>query len=158
IFAVKGDELALTDRISSGGTMPTSIAVEGTNVAVLNAGGEANVAFFADGRMAAVQPLPGSDPAQIAFSPDGCVLVVTDRAQDSLHILEVSDGHIGEPASFPSSGVTPYGFDFRPDGTLVVTEAAGAQKGKASASSYTLEAGKLVPRSGPVGNTRSEVC
>src|SRR5438093_1231185 len=42
---------------------------------------------------------------------------------------------------------------------IVVLEAAGAQIGKASASSYKLgEPAKLAPVSGPVGSTRSEVC
>jgi 6-phosphogluconolactonase len=165
VFAVDGDALTLTDRASSGGTMPTSIAVHGSIVAVLNAGGEPNVSLLAidGGRLAAVangtQSLPGSDPAQVAFTPDGRLLVVTDRAQDSIHVLEVRDGRIAKPTSFPSSGATPYGFDIRPDGTLVVTEAAGAQIGKASASSYSLaSSGRLVPVSGPIGNTRSEVC
>jgi 6-phosphogluconolactonase len=62
-------------------------------------------------------------------------------------------------ATHASRGATPYGFDFRPDGTLVVTEAAGAQIGKASASSYALAGGsELRALAGPVGNTRSEVC
>ena len=166
VFAVDGDEVSLKDRHASGGTMPTSIAVHDATVAVLNAGGDPNVAVFAieEGRVIAVphatRPLSGSDPAQVAFSPDGSALVVTDRAQDSIHVFEVKDGRISEqPATFPSRGTTPYGFDFRPDGTLVVTEAAGAQIGKASASSYSLGAlAKLAPVSGPVGNTRSEVC
>jgi 6-phosphogluconolactonase len=104
--------------------------------------------------------LNGSDPAQVAFSPDGRVLVVTDRANDSIHLFEVKDGRISEqPITFPSQGAAPYGFDFGPDGTLVVTEAAGAQIGKASASSYALAPpAQLNPVSGPVGNTRSEVC
>src|SRR5205823_13696585 len=58
-----------------------------------------------------------------------------------------------------SSGATPYGFDVTVDGVVVVTEAAGAQLGKASASSYKLDgAAQLAPVSGAVGNTRSEVC
>ena len=40
-----------------------------------------------------------------------------------------------------------------------MTEAAGAQAGKASASSYKLgDSAELAPVSGAVGNTRSEVC
>ena len=47
----------------------------------------------------------------------------------------------------------------RADGVLVVSAAAGAQVGKASASSYRLEGpAKLAPVSGAVGSTRSEVC
>jgi 6-phosphogluconolactonase len=45
------------------------------------------------------------------------------------------------------------------DGVLVVTEAAGAEVGRASASSYKLNgSAQLAPVSRCVGNTRSEVC
>jgi hypothetical protein len=57
----------------------------------------------------------------------------------------------------PSSRVTPYGFDFRADGILVVTEAFGGQVGAAAASSYRLN-GAMAPVSASVQNTRSEVC
>ena len=43
------------------------------------------------------------------------------------------------------------------DGTLVVTEAFGAQVGKAAASSYRLGQ-DVEPRSRSVGNGRSEIC
>ena len=161
IFGVDGDGLRLQDRVASGGSMPTSIAVHGATVAVLNAGGEPNVSVFElDGAKLATRSLSGSDPAQVAFSPDGRTLVVTDRATDSIHAFAVEDGRIADrPVTHPSSGATPYGFDFTENGTLVVTEAAGAQAGKASASSYALIGpAKLNPVSGPIGNTRSEVC
>ena len=77
--------------------------------------------------------LPGADPAQIGFTPDGSTLVVTDRATNALLELPVAGG---EPTRHPSSGATPYGFDFTRDGTLVVTEAFGGEVGAAAASSY----------------------
>src|ERR1043166_2267872 len=43
LFAITPDGLALLDRMASGGTMPTSIAVRDSQVFVLNAGGDANV-------------------------------------------------------------------------------------------------------------------
>ena len=58
----------------------------------------------------------------------------------------------------PSSGPTPYGFAFANDSTLVVTEAFGAQMGKAAASSYVLSSGSIRPVSRSVGNGRSEIC
>jgi 6-phosphogluconolactonase (cycloisomerase 2 family) len=158
----------LVECVASGGSAPTSVAVHDRLAYVLNAGGEPNVTGFEigeDGRLVrladATWPLPeGSDPAQVAFSPDGRTLVVTDRATDSIHAFAVGEsGRIVDVITHPSSGATPYGFDFRPDGTLVVTEAAGAQIGKASASSYALASpARLQPVTGPVGNTRSEVC
>jgi 6-phosphogluconolactonase len=167
LFRVEPDGLALAHRAPSGGSAPTSVAIHGRTVYVLNTAGEANVSGFelTGARLApiegALRPLPaGSDPAQVAFSPDGRSLVVTDRATDSIHAFAVDEsGVVGEPATLASAGATPYGFDFRPDGTLVVTEAAGAQIGKASASSYRLAApGRVESVTGPVANTRSEVC
>jgi 6-phosphogluconolactonase len=156
VFSIDGDVLTLRQRFSSGGTTPTSIAVRGQTVAILNAGAEPNVSVFEDGSVVATRPLPGSDPAQVAFSPDGRMLLVTDRAADGIHVFAVEDGEI---ETFPSRGATPYGFAFTPNGTLVVTEAAGAEIGKASASSYTLAGpAKLNPVSGAVASTRSEVC
>jgi len=167
VFARDDETLTLVDRVASGGSEPTSVAVHDTFAYVLNAGGEPNVTGFElgeDGRLVRLPDgtaaLPaGSDPAQVAFSPDGRTLVVTDRASDSIHAYALERGRVLGTATHPSSGATPYGFDFRPDGTLVVTEAAGAQIGKASASSYALESpARLRALAGPVGNTRSEVC
>ena len=62
------------------------------------------------------------------------------------------------PSTIASAGETPYGFDFTSGGTLVVTEAFGGAKGKAAASSYALEPGRLSPVSASVADSRSEVC
>jgi 6-phosphogluconolactonase len=167
VFAVQGEELVLLDRSASGGSAPTSVAVRGPWVYVLNSQGAHTLSGYAldgDGRLSPLAGATrnlgdGSDPAQVAFSPDGQTLVVTDRAADAIHAFSVGDdGIVAEHAAHPSAGMTPYGFDFAPDGTLVVTEAAGAQVGKASASSYRLEGGGLAAISAAVPNTRSEVC
>jgi 6-phosphogluconolactonase len=157
LFAIGADGLSLLDRVASGGSMPTSIAVRGSSVFVLNAGGEPNVTGFTLGDTE-LEPsgdsraLPGADPAQVGLTPDGSSLIVTDRATDALLEL-AADG--GEPVRHPSAGATPYGFDFTPDGTLVVTEAFGGTVGAAATSSY---AAGLHPVSKSVSNTRSEVC
>ena len=62
------------------------------------------------------------------------------------------------PPPVASEGPTPYGFAFTSGGTLVVTEAFGAEKGAAAASSYALEDGSLEARTSSVGNGRSEIC
>src|SRR5438874_10350490 len=167
LFAIDGENLTALDRVPSGGSTPRSVAVRGKRVYVLNTEGEPNLAGFSleDDRLIEVQgsvhPLgAGSDPAQAAFTPDGRTLLVTDRASDSIHVFAVDvDGLLRGKVTHRSSGATPYGFDVREDGVLVVTEAAGAEVGKASASSYRLEGqAKLAPVSGAVGSTRSEVC
>jgi len=164
VFAPQGDKIVVLDRAASGGSTPRSIAVHADRVYVLNTGGEPNVAGFAfeGDHLVAMEGSArgaGSDPAQVAFSPDGRTLLVTDRA-DKIHAFAVDgDGRLQGKVTHESSGATPYGFDLRADGVLVVTEAAGAQIGKASASSYKLgEPATLAPVSGPVGSTRSEVC
>jgi 6-phosphogluconolactonase len=165
VFDTGEGGLVLLDRVPSGGSAPRSLAVHGDRVYVLNTSDEPNVAAFELTREDGLVPLAGStrflgrgsDPAQVAATPDGRTLLVTDRASDTIAALAV-DG--GEVMRHPSVGATPYGFDIRPDGVLVVTEAAGAQIGKASASSYRLEgdAARLQPVTGAVASTRSEVC
>jgi 6-phosphogluconolactonase (cycloisomerase 2 family) len=157
IFALAGDELRMVDRVASGGSAPRSVAVHGEWVYVLNTGGVPSVARLGSSAVALPE---GSDPAQVAVTPDGRTLLVTDRAADSIHAFALgADGALGERITHESSGATPYGFDVTADGVVVVTEAAGAQVGKASASSYRLDGpARLAPVSGAVGNTRSEVC
>ncbi len=166
LFAIDGERVVLLDRVTSGGSAPRSVAVHGRRVYVLNTGAEPNISGFSlDGEK--LVPVPGStrvlgegsDPAQVAFSSDGSTLLVTDRA-DRIHAFAVdADGVAQDKVTYRSSGATPYGFDVTPGGVLVVTEAAGAQVGKASASSYRLGGpAQLAPVSGAVPSTRSEVC
>jgi len=167
LFAVEPDGLRLADRVSSGGDTPTSVAVRGGIVYALNNGGTPNISGFRlDDR--GLTPVEGSarllsaedaDPAQVSFSLDGRTLVVSERGTNSISSFAVDErGYAEGPATIPSSGATPYGFDFA-DGAVVVTEAFGGEVGKAAASSYALAGpGRLAPVSASVADTRSEVC
>jgi len=105
------------------------------------------------------QLAPDADPAQVGFTPDGSALVVTERGTNSLAVFSVGkDGLLGDSAETRSAGPTPYGFASAANGALVVTEAFGAQKGKAAASSYRLTGTAAKPVSRSVGNGRSEIC
>jgi 6-phosphogluconolactonase len=166
-FAVEADGLRLTDRVGSGGSTPTSAAVKGDLVYVLN-NGTPNLCGFRleDATLAPLEgserPLSsaGADPAQVAFTPDGSALIATERGTDSISGYAVDErGYADGPTSIPSAGQTPYGFDFTANRILVVTEAFGAEVGKAAASSYAVGgADDITPISGSVGSTRSEVC
>jgi 6-phosphogluconolactonase len=147
------------------GAAPKSIAEHAGLVYVLNTGSPSLAGFRLgiDG----LQPLEGSlreleagaDPAQVGFTPDGSALVVTERGTDSLLVFPVDEsGLLGDPAETPSAGPTPYGFAFGSNGALVVTEAFGAEKGKAAASSYRLMGTQASPVSRSVANGRSEIC
>jgi 6-phosphogluconolactonase (cycloisomerase 2 family) len=67
-----------------------------------------------------------------------------------------TDGTLGEPQTTRSAGATPYGFTFAADDILVVTEAFGAAKGKAAASSYRLDGRGAEVVTSSVGTGRSE--
>ena len=165
VFSVAADgSLELRDRVSTGST-PRSVAERDGLVVVLNTGepGLASLRLSADG----IEPAAGgeqalesnADPAQVAFSPDGSMVVITARGSDSIVTYEVTDdGTFGDFRTIASQGPTPYGFGFTSGGTLVVTEAFRAEKGAAAASSYAIVNGSLEPRTGSVGNGRSEIC
>jgi len=167
LFAVQPDGLRLADRVRSGGSEPTSVAVSGTLVYVLN-NGTPNISGFnlADGKLTALagstRPLSSADadPAQISFTPGGGTLIATERGTNSIssYVLD-QRGYAQGPATIKSSGQTPYGFGLTKDGSLIVSEAFGGATGAAAASSYAVSgAGELTMMSGSVGDTRSEVC
>jgi 6-phosphogluconolactonase len=167
LFEVEPDGLRLADRVGSGGVRPTSVAAHGGLVYVLNNGtpnisgfelGEGKLVVLAD----STRPLSSvdADPAQVSFSLDGRALVVTERGTDSISSYSIDEhGRAHGPATVRSAGQTPYGFDFTPSGSLIVTEAFGGAIGAAAASSYALSgAGELTAISASVGDSRSEVC
>jgi 6-phosphogluconolactonase len=165
VLAVGDGAVSLVATVSSGGAGPKSITENAGLVYVLNAESRSLVGFRLTG--ASLEPLadserdlgPDADPAQASLTPDGSALVVTDRGTNAIVIYPVEgDGRLGRPAKSASSGPTPYGFAFAGDGTLVVTEAFGAERGKAAASSYRLVGTAAEPVSRSVGNGRSEIC
>jgi 6-phosphogluconolactonase len=166
VFSVAADgSIELRERVHTGAT-PRSVAERDGLVVVLNTGepGLASFRLNAEGIVRVEggdQRLDAShaDPAQVAFSPDGSMVVITERATDSIVTYEVApDGTFGASSEIASEGPTPYGFAFTSGGTLIVTEAFGAEKGAAAASSYAIEDGTLVARTSSVGNGRSEIC
>jgi 6-phosphogluconolactonase len=164
VFAVGPDGLTLLETVRTG-RAPKSAAEHAGLVYVLNTGEPSLAGFRLNG--AQVQPLAGSarelaagtDPAQVGFSPDGATLVVTQRGTNAIAVYPVAEtGQLGQPLVQPSPGPTPYGFAFTGRGGLVVTEAFGAQAGKAAVSSYRITDDGAAPVSRSVGNGRSEIC
>src|ERR671911_97818 len=166
VFSVAADgSLELRERMHTGAT-PRSVAERDGLVVVLNTGEPGLAAFRLDAE--GIERVEGgdqalhtshADPAQVAFSPDGSMVLITERATDSIVTYEVTaDGTFGASSEIASEGPTPYGFAFTSGGTLVVTEAFGAEKGAAAASSYAIEDGLLLARTSSIGNSRSEIC
>jgi 6-phosphogluconolactonase (cycloisomerase 2 family) len=166
VFSIDSDaSIELRDRVHTGAT-PRSVAEHDGLVVVLTTGEPGLASFRLDDE--GIEPVAGgeqalsasdADPAQVAFSPDGSMVVVTERGTDSIVTYDVApEGTFGTSRTIASEGPTPYGFAITSGGTLVVTEAFRAQKGAAAASSYAIEDGSLVPRTSSVGNGRSEIC
>jgi 6-phosphogluconolactonase (cycloisomerase 2 family) len=149
IFAVEGDQLNLLNTVASGGTRPVSVAVRHGRVYVLNAGGTPNISGFTiDGATNRLVPLAGSTrnlpggttaaPAQVSFTPDGDALIVTEKGTNSIDTFRLDDGRPAPGVSFPSSGLTPFGFAFGDDDVAIVSDAGGGSGG-AAVSSYKVE-------------------
>src|SRR5689334_17167500 len=89
VFSVGSHDLSLVDRVPSGGQTPVSLTQSRDLLFVLNAGGVPNISGFSissRGKLTAIphstQPLAGGaggGPAEVGFSPDGDLLVVTEK-------------------------------------------------------------------------------
>jgi 6-phosphogluconolactonase (cycloisomerase 2 family) len=166
VFAVSGDgALELVGRAPAG-PAPKSVAEHGELVYVLATAKPGLTGFrLSDGGL---EPIAGADhslsaadadPAQVGFTPDGSAIIVTKRGTNAIETFPVGDdGTLGASRTVASSGPTPYGFAVTAGGTLVVTEAFGAQKGAAAASTYRVEGTAVSPVTRSVGNGRSEIC
>ena len=129
---------------------------------VLNAGGSGNITGFTvrhEGLAAlagSTEPLGSgsSGPAEVAFSPNGKTLVVTEKASSTIDTYAVDeDGVAGAPVVNASAGSTPFGFDFDNRGNVLTSDAGG------SASSYAVAAdGSLSVISGAVPTFQGAPC
>jgi 6-phosphogluconolactonase (cycloisomerase 2 family) len=165
VFAVDHDSLHLLDTVDSHGMTPVSIAVHGNLVYVLNAGGTPNIAGFTLDPRNRLVFLAGSErslagrtsaaPAEISFSLDGGVLMVTEKGTQIIDTYTLNnDGYASGPISNPSSGSTPFGFEFTHRNVAVVSEA-----GPNALSSYKAgENGQLELITGSLQNGQAAVC
>jgi 6-phosphogluconolactonase (cycloisomerase 2 family) len=151
VFMVIPGGLSLAGTFSSGGILPTSLTLYKNMLYVLNAGGSGNIAGFFVSAQGQLQPIPGSmkylsnggsgatpGPAQVSFTPDGSMLVVTEKGTNSIDTFIVnSDGSASGPTVNPSSGIVPYGFGFGQQNVLIVSEAFPGVLNGSAVSSYT---------------------
>jgi 6-phosphogluconolactonase len=155
--------------VPSGGERPISVTMFRRLVYVLNAGGSGNISGFRLDVHGGLHPLENStrplstsasDPAQIAFSPDGTQLVVTEKATNTISTYHLNDAGLPDgPDAQPSAGATPFGFAFDRHETLVVSEAFGGAPGASALSSYRLSGnGTLRVVSESVGTTQTAAC
>ena len=116
VFAVTPNGLTWLNKVSSGGVRPISITVHENLLYVLNAGSGGNITVFSVGDNGNLSTLAGSTralsdtatgPAQVAFNPNGTVLVVTEKATNRIDTYTVgTDGIASGPTPHTSAGQT----------------------------------------------------
>jgi 6-phosphogluconolactonase (cycloisomerase 2 family) len=160
--------LRLVDVQPSGGVRPSSVTEHRGLVYVLNAGSD-SIAGFTLSRHGRLRPLDGSarplsgvatDPAQIEFTPDGDVLVVTEKMTNKIVTFQVDrDGLPSDARVQDSTGPTPFGFAFGKRDQLFVSEAFGGAVNASATSSYEIDRdGVLTTISASVGTNQTAAC
>jgi 6-phosphogluconolactonase (cycloisomerase 2 family) len=173
-FKVHNDgSITLMDTKSSGGNLPTSLCIHGRVLYVLN-NGSSDINGYMVGQGGILTAIPNTnlplsatmaDPAQIAFSPNGDYLYVTERMTDKITSYDVDmNGVATFDMAHSSTGHTPFGFCHARDNYMVVSNANVIAPGVpvpngSSCTSYGgSNSGNLSPQNGAVANNQSAAC
>ncbi len=170
VFHVDGDRLTLLQVLPSGGPFPTSFAVQGRLVYVLDAGGDGYVSGYRieGGRLEAIPgstralglanaPVPFflSSPAQVGFTPDGEHLIVTTKTHNTVDVFSV--GPDGRPSAAPvvnAAAPVPFAFVFDGEDRMVLNFA-----GSSSLAIYKVnENGTISAAGAPTGDGQAALC
>ncbi len=151
LFKVNGTNLDLRGVADTHGDTPISVDVHADLAYVVNSG-SSTIEGFRIGS-SGLTSLPGTElplsgasvgPAQIEFSPDGKALAVTEKATNQIVTFRVSRSGVSQGEVSPSSGQTPFGFEFDKRGRMVVSEAFGGAPGAGVVSTYKLGGGSAI--------------
>ncbi len=133
----KRGNVKLVDRKSSGGDLPVSIDTKGKLLYVVNSlsGDISGFRFNPKGKMTPIagstEPLsttgPGGVPAQVGFAAHARYLTVTLRGTQTIDTFKLGqDGTPGPAQPNPATDMNPFGFEYRNDDTLVMSNAGEA--------------------------------
>lgn len=177
VFEVQGARLRFL-QIVYAGDQPLSLTISGNLLYVLDGSvagnGVRGFRIAADGRLT---ELPGSFrmlsspiavPGEVRFSPDGKVILVTQKTTNVLlqppNAIDAfrigADGYAtAMPIRNASFGLRPFSLAFRNDGKVVVVESFNAAPQMSAASSYQLNVdGTISVISGSVANGQTDIC
>lgn len=177
VFAVNGTHLRFVQKVYAGDG-PNSVTIHDNLLYVLDGSVAANgirgFTVHANGRLTEIPnsvrllSSPIAVPGTVQFSPDGRLLLVTEKTTNELLSPEraidafrvASDGTASAmPKRDASHGVRPFSLAFRNDGQLLVAESFDATPGKAAVSSYQVSAtGSLAVTSGSIPNHQTDSC
>ncbi|MDQ6850712.1 MAG: lactonase family protein, partial [Actinomycetota bacterium] len=177
VFSVHGTQLTFTQKVYAGDE-PNSLTIEGNLLYVLDGSVAGNgirgFRVASDGKLTALPnsfralSSPVAVPGTIQFSPDGRLLLVTEKttnlelsphsAIDAFRVA--SDGRASAmPKRDASHGVRPFSLAFRGNHQLLVAESFDATPGRAAVSSYRVStSGSLAVRSGSIPNRQTDSC
>lgn len=149
-FRLQEQGLQFVDLEDSGGYRPISVTVFGTLVYVLNEGDGVssdpyyrydNISGFRFTGGGLIEPIADSTriiddtqltaPAQVGFNKSGTVLLITEKATDTLttFVMQPDGTPAPTPLKRPSAVPTPFGFQFGDRDFVFVTEANGGGQG-----------------------------
>jgi 6-phosphogluconolactonase len=167
---ITGNNLHLRSTVSSGGMRPVSITSYDDLVYVLNQGGNGSISGFRLKANGTLVPIPNStrplsvnaptDPAQISFVQEGEVVVITEKATNTITTYTISPAGVpGARHSITSSTPTPFGFAPGSPATVFISEAAGGAPGASVLSSYrVMDNGQISVVEGSVGAGQTAAC
>ncbi len=169
VFKVEGDQLHRTQVLSSNGPFPTSLAVHGGLVYVLDAGGDGFVSGYriVNGTL---HPISNSTralglgnttppnflgaPAQIGFTPNGAHLIVTTKTHNTVDVFSVSGGRPSATPTVNAAAGVPFAFLFDRVGRLVLNFAASS-----SLQTYKVNGdNSITPVSAATGDGQAAAC
>ena len=167
-FKIKSNGMSeLKYTISSGGTLPVSLCVNNNLLYVVNST-TANISGYKVSGDGSLSWINGSQsnlsditalPAQIAFSPAGNSLLVTEKITNKIAAFSLAaNGSVSNAVYTNAVGVQPFGFDFSRDKFMIVSNAS---MGAANASTCTSYDGLYLNVSavnGAVANHQSASC
>jgi len=177
-FQVHNDgSITLAHTEPSHGDIPVSLCCYHHYLYVVHTGSASspsNICGFNVGAGGTLATIPGTnlplsaamaDPAQIAFSPNGEYLYVTEKMTDKITSFEVDANGVATPdIIYNSTGHTPFGFAIARDNIMVVSNANTISPGVpvpngASCTAYDgVNPGNLTPQNGAVANNQSASC
>ena len=148
VLSAGASGLQFLSKVSSGGTFPNSLAMNGNLVYVLNAKGTPSITGYRLSNTGTLTPIPNSThvlpggvnsaPSDVKFSQDGTLLLVPETATNQIDVFPVDNtGLASDGVAMPSSGKKPFALNFATRDRLLVTE-VGPPGGSSAVSSYTL--------------------
>lgn len=150
-FRLQPNGLEFVNRVRSRGHSSISVTVFGTLVYVLNEGSGNpddrpvkqydTISGFRFNNVGKLRSIHGStrildrsqltSPAQIGFNKSGTVLLITEKATNTLttFVVNKSGRPVRKPLKRPSAVPTPFGFEFGDRDYVFITEANGGSQG-----------------------------